>query len=55
MKDNPTENKYVLEWKSKQTGKEGKSGLHDIKEIEQKVFTLKEKYPDLEHWITSAK
>jgi len=54
MKDSPAENKYVLECKSKQAGKEGKSGLHNIKEIEQKVFTLKEKYPDLEHWIESV-
>jgi len=53
MTDKTTESKYILEWKSKQAGLEGKSGLYHIKEIEQQIFTLKEKYPDLEHWITS--
>lgn len=46
---------YILEWKSKQAGEDGKSGNYNSAELDQKVFTLKQQYPDLEYWIESVK
>ncbi len=55
MTDNQTETLYTLEWKSKEAAIDGKSGLHDFDTVNQKVATLKNEYPDLEHLIELSK
>ncbi len=54
MTDNQTETLYTLEWKSKQAGMDGKSGNYNSRDLDQKVFTLKSEYPDIEYWIKSV-
>ena len=46
---------YILEWKSKQGKADGKSGNHNSKQLDQKVFTLKEQYSDLEYQVEAVK
>jgi len=46
---------YILEWKSKQGKADGKGGNYNSAELDQKVFNLKEQYPDLEYQIESVK
>jgi len=46
---------YTLNWKSKEAKEDGKSGNHNSTELDQTVFTLKERYSDLEYWVESVK
>jgi len=55
MTENKTENLYTLEWKSETAGKNGKVGNYNSKELDQIVFTLKEKYSDLICQVESVK